>query len=674
MKKGSAPARIAGAALLAAACAPQGSTETLERALAVLEPKSGSTVRGAAVFSELGSRVTLQLYVTDAPPGTHAVHLHDVGDCSAEDGSSAGGHWNPGGQPHGQWGSGEHHLGDIGNLEVGPDGTGTLRLTTDRWAVSGDGSTANDVVGRAVVVHSSADDFTSQPAGNAGARIACGVVRRLESGGSAPPIPPPSTTRTASARLWPRSGSAAYGQATFTQKGSKVELTLEVSNATPGLHGVHLHGIGDCTDPAALSSGGHWNVGDAGHGDPASGPHHTGDVGNIDIGPDGKGTLRFETTEWVVDAPLVNGMRAPNDVVGRAVVVHAGPDDLVSQPAGNAGGRIACGVVGLSSIPPPAVAVARIDPRSGSSMWGQATFRESAGRVMLQLDVANLAPGPHGVHIHEKGDCSSFDALSSGPHWNPTMSPHGHPDGGAHHHGDIGNIVVGPEGTGTLTFSSEEWQLIGQHSVLGRALVVHAGPDDLVSQPAGNAGGRIGCGVITLDNQQPRPPRVVTVDLEPKSATPTTGRMRVIETGDAVTIELDLRNVTPGLHGVHVHQNPDCSSADGQSAGPHWNPTNAPHGAPDGGAHHLGDLGNISIDDAGVGRLLIASPRWLLGDGGATQAPTLADGGVADRYPDGGWVRFDLIGHSIIVHAGPDDGVSQPAGDAGARIACGVIR
>ena len=88
--------------------------------------------------------------------------------------TSAGGHWNPTGVAHGKWGEGEFHLGDIGNIAVGEDGTGSITLTTDLWEI-GTGSDV-DIVGKGIIVHAGADDFTSQPSGAAGARIGCGVI------------------------------------------------------------------------------------------------------------------------------------------------------------------------------------------------------------------------------------------------------------------------------------------------------------------------------------------------------------------------------------------------------------------------------------------------------------------------------------------------------------------
>lgn len=148
------------------------------RAVAVLEGRSGSSMKGEAVIVKNGLRYTFRLVVENAPPGTHGVHLHERGDCSAPDALSAGPHWNPTGEAHGRWGHPPFHRGDVGNIEVGPDGKGSLTLATDLWTIGGDSKT--DVLNRAVVVHEAADDFVTQPTGNAGARIACGAIRLEE--------------------------------------------------------------------------------------------------------------------------------------------------------------------------------------------------------------------------------------------------------------------------------------------------------------------------------------------------------------------------------------------------------------------------------------------------------------------------------------------------------------
>ncbi len=145
------------------------------RAEAVIEPRSGSRVTGHALFVMQRGRVKLDLTVENAPPGIHAVHLHEKGDCSAPDAMSAGPHWNPTNAAHGQWGHNPFHRVDIGNIEVGKDGKGRTTLETDLWSIGGKPET--DVLGRAIVVHAGPDDFVTQPTGNAGGRIGCGVVR-----------------------------------------------------------------------------------------------------------------------------------------------------------------------------------------------------------------------------------------------------------------------------------------------------------------------------------------------------------------------------------------------------------------------------------------------------------------------------------------------------------------
>ncbi len=154
------------------------STPSAKQAIATIGPASDSSVTGMAIFTQNGDHITFTVEIQNASPGIHAVHIHENGDCSAPDGKSAGGHWNPTGVAHGKWGEGEFHLGDIGNITVGEDGTGSIELTTDLWEI-GTGSDV-DVVGKGIIVHAGADDFISQPSGNAGARIGCGVITLAE--------------------------------------------------------------------------------------------------------------------------------------------------------------------------------------------------------------------------------------------------------------------------------------------------------------------------------------------------------------------------------------------------------------------------------------------------------------------------------------------------------------
>ena len=139
------------------------------------ESKSNSNVTGTATFTEKKGKVTFVAKLSGLTPGIHAIHIHEKSDCTAADGSSAGGHWNPTFKKHGKWGVGEYHRGDIGNFMADEKGNGTITLTTDEWAIGGEDATKN-ILGKGLIVHQGADDFTSQPAGNAGARVACSAI------------------------------------------------------------------------------------------------------------------------------------------------------------------------------------------------------------------------------------------------------------------------------------------------------------------------------------------------------------------------------------------------------------------------------------------------------------------------------------------------------------------
>ncbi|WP_369978352.1 superoxide dismutase family protein [Xanthomonas bundabergensis] len=151
---------------------------TAQQAQAVLAPASGSLVSGklSLVTAPGGVRITGTLGGLQPNRG-FAFHVHERGDCSAADASSAGGHFNPLGAPHGRAGSGPHHAGDMDNLSANADGVAQVDVLLHGVVLGG--GAANDIAGRALVAHADADDYRSQPAGNAGARVACGVIRVL---------------------------------------------------------------------------------------------------------------------------------------------------------------------------------------------------------------------------------------------------------------------------------------------------------------------------------------------------------------------------------------------------------------------------------------------------------------------------------------------------------------
>lgn len=151
---------------------------------------------------------------------------------------------------------------------------------------------------------------------------------------------------------------------------------------------------------------------------------------------------------------------------------------------------------GCASTPSGPAATASLAPRSGSTASGSVTFSESPGGLKVMAKVVGLAPGEHGFHIHEAGDCSAPDAMSAKGHFNPAGKAHGHYGSPEHHGGDMPNLVANAQGEAVYSFELVGLGLSGPNGILGRSVVVHAASDDYKSQPAGNSGGRIACGVI----------------------------------------------------------------------------------------------------------------------------------------------------------------------------------
>lgn len=138
----------------------------------------------------------------------------------------------------------------------------------------------------------------------------------------------------------------------------------------------------------------------------------------------------------------------------------------------------------------------------GNTVSGTVTFTKVAEGVKVVASLSGLTPGKHGFHIHEFGDCSSPDGLSAGGHFNPTGAMHGAPMDQSRHEGDMGNIEADAKGNAHLEYVDPHMSFDGPGSILGRSVIVHAKEDDMKSQPAGNAGPRIACGVIGLAKGQ----------------------------------------------------------------------------------------------------------------------------------------------------------------------------
>lgn len=147
---------------------------------------------------------------------------------------------------------------------------------------------------------------------------------------------------------------------------------------------------------------------------------------------------------------------------------------------------------------PPARAVAVLHPTKNNKVHGVVWFTRVKDRVRVVADISGLTPGIHGFHVHEYGDCSSDDASSAGGHFNPTKMPHAAQTAGMRHEGDLGNVTADASGNAHVDILDSKLKLDGPNSIVGRAVIVHANPDDLKTQPAGNAGPRVACGVIGI--------------------------------------------------------------------------------------------------------------------------------------------------------------------------------
>lgn len=146
-------------------------------------------------------------------------------------------------------------------------------------------------------------------------------------------------------------------------------------------------------------------------------------------------------------------------------------------------------------------AVCVLMPKENGNVHGVVTFEATEGGIKVVADVSGLTPGKHGFHIHEFGDCSSSDYKSAGSHLRAPDEVHAGPNDPNRHIGDMGNLVADAKGNAHLALVDNKLSLTGPNSILGRAIIIHEGEDDLTTQPTGNAGGRAACGTIGIAKQ-----------------------------------------------------------------------------------------------------------------------------------------------------------------------------
>ena len=192
-----------------------------------------------------------------------------------------------------------------------------------------------------------------------------------------------------------------------------------------------------------------------------------------------------------------------------------------TTPAGTPSSEPIVKPVGVTAAAGLRSAVARLSPTSGNQAAGTVTFTAASSGmgVTVQVSMSGLTPGEHGMHIHEKGDCSAPDATSAGEHFSATPSQHGGPHDTMRHTGDLGNIVADAQGKVETSFQDDRISLSGPDSILNKAVIVHAGKDDFTTQPSGASGARVACGVIE-GQQQPEVQPETPTPSEPPSGTP----------------------------------------------------------------------------------------------------------------------------------------------------------
>src|SRR5262245_35568100 len=161
------------AGLIALAQTPAAKSAASSKAISVLHPTAGNKVTGTVTFTPVADGVQVHAEIAGLTPGKHGFHVHEFGDCSSADLSSAGAHFNPTNQPHAGPDAAARHEGDMGNVEADASGNAKLDYLDHQISLTND---AKSVIGRSVVVHAKPDDLKTQPSGDSGARIACGVI------------------------------------------------------------------------------------------------------------------------------------------------------------------------------------------------------------------------------------------------------------------------------------------------------------------------------------------------------------------------------------------------------------------------------------------------------------------------------------------------------------------
>jgi len=287
--------------------------------------------------------------------------------------------------------------------------------------------------------------------------------------------------------------SGIKGTVVFTKDGEYVKVEIDIEGITKNESdsiALHIHQYGNLNSSDGTSAGLHFvGNGDETHGCPGEIERHAGDLGNFEVED---GAIKATVTDDVIH------LEGDHSIIGRAVVLHSGQDDCTTQPTGNAGQRLAFGVIGIMDDTAKAphedsmieTAICVFSPTQyGEGKSGVVSLRQLGEEVHVKVQLEGFSGATHGFHIHQYGDINADDGLKTGSHYNPFGNKHGLPGNDEKHVGDLGNIKTEEDGV-TIFEKYYTLNLTGEYGVLGRAMIIHALEDD-GEDPAGNAGDRI---------------------------------------------------------------------------------------------------------------------------------------------------------------------------------------
>jgi len=306
----------------------------VDSASATIRNSAGQVLGTARLLQDANGVVQVTVDVTGLSAGEHGMHIHTIGKCEPADFTGAGGHFNPGGKKHGLNNPQGPHAGDLLALGVDASGAAHYGALTNRITVSAGAISVLDADGSALIIHASPDDQVTDPTGNSGGRIACGVIARAPALGSA-------VAASATAQVKNGSGQV-IGTAQLTEDAQGVvQVKLDATGLPAGQHGIHIHTVGKCEPADFTGAGGHFNPAGKKHGLLNPDGPHAGDLPALTA--DAGGAVHYEATTDRVS--ISSGPLTLLDADGSALVIHANADDQSTDPTGNSGGRIACGVI-----------------------------------------------------------------------------------------------------------------------------------------------------------------------------------------------------------------------------------------------------------------------------------------------------------------------------------------